>query len=149
MTDIVLWYDDVDQGNCQCNDAVYTSQTIIEKLKINDSRFITEKLYKPIYNLHPFIVVGAPRMLQLLRDKGYRTFPELFDESYDVEECPIRRIYLVIDEIEKFTKLSDANKRARLASVEDTLKYNQQVYLMQARNKRQDFLSIFERMYES
>ena len=28
------------------------------------TRFITEKTYKPIYNLHPFIIIGSARFLE-------------------------------------------------------------------------------------
>jgi len=64
--------------------------------------FISEKTYKPIYNLHPFINVGGPGILKLLRDDGYATFPELFDESYDeIKNCS-DRIKQIITEVEKF-----------------------------------------------
>ena len=64
--------------------------------------FISEKTYKPIYNLHPFINIGGPGILKLLRDDGYATFPELFDESYDeIKNCS-DRIKQIITEVEKF-----------------------------------------------
>ena len=64
--------------------------------------FLSEKTYQPIYNLHPFINVGGPGILKLLRDDGYATFPELFDESYDeIKNCS-GRINQIITEVEKF-----------------------------------------------
>ena len=45
--------------------------------------FITEKTYMPFVNYHPFIITSGPGCLSYLREQGYETFPELFDESYD------------------------------------------------------------------
>lgn len=45
--------------------------------------FLTEKTFKPISTLHPFLIVGAYKTLDYLKELGYHTFPELFDESYD------------------------------------------------------------------
>jgi hypothetical protein len=43
----------------------------------------TEKTFKPIIFKQPFIIVGAPKSIQHLKDKGYKTFSKWFDESYD------------------------------------------------------------------
>lgn len=45
--------------------------------------FVTEKTFKPISTLHPFLIVGSYKTLDYLKGLGYHTFPELFDESYD------------------------------------------------------------------
>ena len=67
--------------------------------------FISEKTYQPIYNLHPFLNVGGPGILKLLKKDGYATFPELFDESYDeITNCSTR-IQKVITEVEKFCNI--------------------------------------------
>lgn len=44
---------------------------------------VTEKSFKPIKYMHPFIIVGTCGSLQNLRDMGYKTFGEFWDESYD------------------------------------------------------------------
>lgn len=46
---------------------------------------ISEKTYKPVMLGHPFIIYGTIGTLQHLKKKGYETFPELFDETYDEE----------------------------------------------------------------
>jgi len=64
--------------------------------------FLSEKTYQPIYNLHPFLNVGGPGILKLLKNDGYFTFPELFDESYDdITDCSTR-IQKILTEVEKF-----------------------------------------------
>lgn len=44
---------------------------------------LTEKTYKPIANFHAFIIMGSNGILAYLQSEGYRTFPQMFDESYD------------------------------------------------------------------
>jgi hypothetical protein len=45
------------------------------------SFFVTEKIFKPIVNLQPFIIVGHPGLLAYLKDKGFETYPEWFNEE--------------------------------------------------------------------
>jgi hypothetical protein len=49
----------------------------------DDFCFISEKPIRPMIYLHPFIVLGNPNTLKRLKDLGFKTFPEFFDESYD------------------------------------------------------------------
>jgi len=43
----------------------------------------SEKSCKPLAFFHPFVVVGQRGLLRLIRDHGFESFPEIFDESYD------------------------------------------------------------------
>lgn len=47
---------------------------------------LTEKSFKPIKEKHPFIIVGVPGALAAMRDMGFKTFGEFWDESYDTTE---------------------------------------------------------------
>lgn len=58
--------------------------------------FITEKSYKPISMGHPFIIFGPTGILKQLREDGYETFPELFDESYDDHVKPADQLKIII-----------------------------------------------------
>lgn len=74
---------------------------VTETLPAEPSFFITEKTIKPIANMQPFIVLGKPYTLSHLRNLGFYTFPELFNESYDNEQDNMKRFYMVFDEIKK------------------------------------------------
>ena len=63
------------------------------------SFFVTEKIYKPIMNLQPFILLGHPGLLAYLKENGYETFPEFFDEHYDNIEDHSQRFYSVMQNI--------------------------------------------------
>jgi hypothetical protein len=58
----------------------------------NHDVFITEKLWKPIIAQQIFVVHGNFGYLKKLREMGFRTFDSVFDESYDQESDPARRI---------------------------------------------------------
>jgi hypothetical protein len=47
--------------------------------------FLTEKTFKPIYCAQPFILIGNPHSLKKLRELGFKTFSQWWDESYDEE----------------------------------------------------------------
>lgn len=73
---------------------------VMETFPDRPSFFLTEKVLKPIFNLHPFIIVGAPGSLHYIRSLGYETFPELFDESYDQILDDGERFRCILDQVD-------------------------------------------------
>ena len=63
----------------------------------NDEIFITEKIWKPIIAQHVFVVHGNYLYLQKLREMGFKTFSNYFDETYDLERDPNKRIRKVVE----------------------------------------------------
>jgi hypothetical protein len=61
--------------------------------------FPTEKIFKVMYMLHPFIVVSSVGFLKYLRSIGYKTFSKWIDESYDNEPDEFKRIEMVSDQV--------------------------------------------------
>jgi hypothetical protein len=68
-------------------------------------RFLSEKVFKPIAQQHPFIILGRPGSLEALRSIGYKTFNGLIDESYDREIDDIKRMGMVIKEVNRLCEL--------------------------------------------
>jgi hypothetical protein len=58
---------------------------------------LTEKSFKPSKEKHPFIIVGVPGALRAMRELGYQTFSEFWDESYDEIQDPKIRMSKIID----------------------------------------------------
>ena len=56
--------------------------SIVVETSFTDLR-ITEKTFKPLCFQHPFLIVGAPGVLRILREWGFATFDNVFDENYD------------------------------------------------------------------
>ena len=53
---------------------------------------ITEKTFKAIALEMPFVLVAPAGSLEYLREYGFQTFADIFDESYDTEIDDIRRV---------------------------------------------------------
>ena len=88
--------------------------------------FITEKTYKPIVHFMPFIVAGSAGTLKHLRDKGYETFPEIFDESYDKEINSHKRMEMIVEQIQK--ACDDPDLHDKIYAMQDKLIHNRQVF---------------------
>jgi hypothetical protein len=67
--------------------------SVVTETSIDDNLcFISEKPIRPMIYFHPFIVLGNPNTLKRLKELGFETFPEFFDESYDtVMDSKIRK----------------------------------------------------------
>tara|TARA_B100000900_G_C20580500_1_gene717318 strand:+ start:962 stop:2200 length:1239 start_codon:yes stop_codon:yes gene_type:complete len=59
--------------------------------------YLSEKTFKPIAMGHPFIIVGATGSIKKLKDIGYKTFDEFWDESYDNCNTYKERIERIIE----------------------------------------------------
>ena len=71
--------------------------SIVSETNDNDSDvFMTEKIWKPIMAQHIFIVHGNYLYLQKLKEMGFKTFNSYFDESYDLERDPNKRIDKIV-----------------------------------------------------
>lgn len=71
-----------------------------------DNDFISEKIWKPLYQFHPLIVVGRPHLLKYLKEIGFKTFDWLIDETYDTIEDDALRMESIIKQIKKLNELS-------------------------------------------
>ena len=87
--------------------------------------FMSEKTWRPILNLQPFIHVGNYLALNKIRELGFKTFHPFIDESYDLEADPKKRFWLIEREIVKFNNLSLEEIHNWYYSIKDTLIHNQ------------------------
>mgnify|MGYP000580535428 CR=1 FL=1 len=69
--------------------------------------FLSEKIFKPLSNLQPFIVLGDYGTIAELKRLGFKTFEPFIDESYDLEINPKTRIQKIETEIEKLKNKSN------------------------------------------
>jgi len=67
---------------------------------------ISEKTLNAIKSLRPFVLCGAPGVLQMLKDMGFKTFDKYWPEDYDEiisNKDRLARICEIIDYIDTFT----------------------------------------------
>lgn len=87
--------------------------------------FITEKTYRPMASLRPFIIVGPFHTLYFLKQVGFKTFSAIIDESYDNIVDPEKRFMSVCNSIKLFVSKPLDQIQSELYSIKDILLYNQ------------------------
>jgi hypothetical protein len=84
---------------------------------------LTEKTFKPIAMGMPFVIVGTRGSLEYLRSYGFRTFGDIWDESYDDADDDVR-----IEKIAKLLKdldsMSADQKQKTFESAYDVIEHN-------------------------
>jgi hypothetical protein len=90
-----IWYDET------CFSIV--AETAVELPE--QSMFITEKTFKPIAFRHPFLIFGLPFTLKYLREQGFETFENLFDESYDSLTDEVLRLEGIKNNVAQYKKI--------------------------------------------
>lgn len=98
---------------------------------VNETRFsqetanVSEKVIDAIKCETPFILVAPPRSLQYLRELGFKTFGEFWDESYDLEEDPMKRMNKILQLLEYLDNHEDL--QGLYNSIIPILDYNMKV----------------------
>lgn len=101
-----------------------TSETLFT---IGDGKnpFFSEKTFRPIQNLQPFIFVGEPFSLLTLKSFGFKTFSPFIDEKYDTQTNHAFRMKLIEREIVKLNNMTMEELHDWYYSMTDILLYNQ------------------------
>jgi len=89
--------------------------------------FFSEKTWRPMLNLQPFIYVGNYKALDRLQKLGFKTFHPYIDESYDNERDPVVRMHMIEKELLKFKAKSLIDIHNWYYSITDILKHNQEL----------------------
>jgi len=86
--------------------------------------FFSEKIWKPMMFMQPFVLVGEPNGLKKLKEIGYKTFDTWIDESYDSIEDNETRISKAIESSIKFFDRPDSQLYADMEKMHNTLTHN-------------------------
>ena len=88
------------------------------------TRFFTEKTFRPISMVQPFILVSNYGMLNRLKSFGFKTFDKWWDESYDLIENDRNRLDEIFKLISHLNKLSIDELNDMYLEMIPILKYN-------------------------
>jgi hypothetical protein len=89
------------------------------------SVFVSEKVFKPMLALHPFLIVGQPNTIKELKKMGFKTFDKWWDESYDTEIHPIKRMEKICNILLDLKKLSKKQFLEMYKDMYNVLLHNQ------------------------
>ena len=101
--------------------------------------FLSEKAWKPVLHHHPWVMVSQPYTQQAMKNYGYQTFSELWDESYDYEENDVQRMYMLLKLIEKFHNWSTDKFMDIIKQSENICRHN--LELLRSKQHGSDFIS--------
>jgi len=110
---------------------------------------ITEKTIKPIHMMHPFIIVGPYKTLEVLRDFGFKTFHPYIDESYDKEIDPEKRMKMIKKEISNLCSKSTEELDIWYWKMYDILEYNYKHLSVHSRKQITDLIKLLEKKWEN
>ena len=119
------------------------SETLFEE----ESIFLSEKVAKPLLNLHPFIVISTPYTLKKLRELGFKTFGSFIDESYDEEKNHKKRIELIFNELDKIRNTPIDELKSWWKSIVPILEHNQKHFL-NLMNIKSSKVKLLEKLYD-
>ena len=105
-----------------------------------DTVYITEKTWRSILIKRPFLLIGNKHSLKQLHALGFKTFPMLFDESYDTLGDG-KRLGHVLAQLNGFS-VESMFAKINTAEVQDILEHN----LQQALKLSQKMVDIRNKM---
>ena len=92
--------------------------------KHGSSIIFSEKIFKAIAHMQPFVLIDEPNNLARLKNIGYKTFDRWIDESYDNEVNDQKRILMAAAEIKKFCSQPKEKIAYIMYDMLPTLEYN-------------------------
>ena len=90
----------------------------------DDKIFFTEKTLRPLYFGLPFLLMGNKGMLKGLREMGYATYDNIFDESYDTKKNWESRFSIIVSEVKRFCEMSDKDFSNEIKKTTDNVLHN-------------------------
>lgn len=97
---------------------------VTETVFYYDKLHLTEKIFKPIVNKQPFMLLAAPGNLAYLKSYGFKTFDCVIDESYDNIVDNDARIEAVVKQLHWYCNLSSEEKNDIISQLEPIIEYN-------------------------
>ncbi len=96
---------------------------VTETVATGQRHHLTEKTFKPIALGMPFVIVGTKGSLEYLRSYGFRTFGDIWDESYDDAEDDVR-IQCIASLLRSLDKLSVEAKQDLFDAAHEVIEHN-------------------------
>jgi len=115
----------------------------------DEELILTEKISKSILMKQPFVFLGREGVLQELRNRGFKTFMEWWDESYDLETDSNTRTDIIIDLFDELNSFSKSEWIELIKEMEDILNFNYNHFNYLAKKENNNFvkqiITIFDK----
>tara|TARA_R100001082_G_C4365510_1_gene161697 strand:- start:547 stop:1890 length:1344 start_codon:yes stop_codon:yes gene_type:complete len=100
---------------------------VTESAYYDECIYFSEKTFRPIGQLTPFILMSTPYSLAKLREMGFKTFNGWIDERYDNEKDNDKRFFMILDAVKNLCNLNKEEIHDWYYSLTDILIHNQKV----------------------
>ena len=114
----------INSHNCQNEYAESFLSIIMESRVTQPWPNISEKTINAICNERPFVLVGAPGVLKFLKETGFKTFGDFWDESYDDIILHDDRLVKICNTIESICSMNIEQMRNMYNDMLPILKHN-------------------------
>tara|TARA_R110000782_G_scaffold121377_2_gene212411 strand:+ start:1643 stop:2848 length:1206 start_codon:yes stop_codon:yes gene_type:complete len=139
---------DADRNNHKLiNTDFYTNaywNIVVETHFKQQTIFLTEKTFKPILNMQPFILVGNPYSIKMLKQLGYKTFGDFISEDYDEIVNPTDRMRELLTVFYSIASRSDKDQKNMIELMKEILEYNQSHFLKPKTQRIKNYLNKLE-----
>jgi hypothetical protein len=95
-------------------------ETLFDDLRLH----LTEKTLRPIAMGQPFILAGTYGSLKYLRDYGFKTFSDCWDESYDMMSDSLERMNKIIEVMGDIVSMHPDQRDRMLEQAREIAVYN-------------------------
>ena len=107
------------------NDYTATDIEVVLETLFDDERLhLTEKSLRPIACGQPFILAGTHGSLEYLRSYGFKTFGNIWDESYDDIEDSEERLIKIAESMKQIANWTPRVREANIAKATAVADYN-------------------------
>ena len=97
---------------------------VTETIANGSRHHLTEKTFKPICLQMPFVIVGTQGSLAYLRSYGFKTFGDLWDESYDDEPNDQQRIKKIAELLKSLNDMTVEQRQELHRRARDIVEHN-------------------------
>jgi hypothetical protein len=102
--------------------------------------FITRVTLRPVVNQRPFVIFGSAGVLSMLRDLGFRTFHDFWDESYDLETDIEARAEKIMDVLEIWSARTPEQLQAAYQDMKPIIEHNHRHFFSKFQQQQSDHL---------
>jgi hypothetical protein len=103
--------------------------------EMGEGIFLSEKVFKPVLKLHPFILASRPNSLVKFRELGYKSFSPYIDETYDTEEDDSKRLLMILEETKRLVNLSETELETFLIECKKICEHNYTLLTLKSHNE--------------
>ena len=106
-------------------------EVVLETLFDDGRLHLTEKSIRPIACAQPFILAGTHGSLDYLHSYGFKTFSDIWDESYDSIEDPKQRLYAITDLMKQIANWSPEKRFNKMLAAQAIADHNKKHFFSQ------------------